>query len=323
MPASTPDTADTAFVEAAFVEVAGGLRFPEGPVALADGTFLVVEIAGKTLTHIAADGTLTVIADLGGGPNGAAIGPDGRCYVCNNGGISFYERDGKFLPGYPPDDYAGGWIEAVDLQTGNVERLYYACDGVPLKAPNDLVFDDAGGFWFTDIGKQYRGKRERDLGTLYYAKADGSLIREALFPLDGPNGVGLSPDGKTVYVAESYTGRVWAFDIESPGQLRDYSGRPPWRRGRLHWAASHYAMLDSLAVDAENNVYVGDIPMGGISVISPEGERIEQIRVPDELTTNICFGGDDRRAMFITMSSTGRLVRVDGPRAGLRLNYEQ
>ncbi len=307
--------------ETPFVEVASGLRFPEGPVALDDGTFLVVEIERGTLTRVAADGTLSVVAELGGGPNGAAIGPDGRCYVCNNGGISFHAREGKLLPGFPPDNYAGGWIEAVDLETGKVERLYESCNGVSLKAPNDIVFDNAGGFWFTDIGKQYRDKRERDLGTLYYAKADGSLIREALFPLDGPNGVGLSPDGNTLYAAESYTGRVWAFDIESPGQLRDYSGRPPWRRGRVLWAASHYAMLDSLAVDAEGNIYVADIPMGGISIISPQGERIGKILLPDELTTNICFGGDDGCAMFITLSSTGRLVRVEGTRPGLQLNY--
>ena len=68
-------------------EIASGLRFPEGPVAMPDGSFLVVEIERGTLTRIGADGTISYIAKPGGGPNGAAIGPDGRCYVCNNGGF--------------------------------------------------------------------------------------------------------------------------------------------------------------------------------------------------------------------------------------------
>lgn len=302
-------------------EIATGLRFPEGPVALDDGTFLVVEIAGGTLTRIAANGVKSVVATLGGGPNGAAIGPDGRCYVCNNGGVSFHERDGRLLPGFPPGTYSGGWIEAVDLETGAVERLYETCGEVRLAAPNDIVFDEAGGFWFTDMGKHLKGRRERDLGAVYYAKPDGSFIEQAIFPLEGPNGVGLSPDGAKLYVSESITGRVWSFEVEAPGRLKDYSGQPPWRRGSLLWAGGYYSMLDSLAVDAAGHVHVADIPFGGISIIAPSGTLDGQIRLPDELTTNLCFGGPEGRTMFITLSSTGKLVSMEGARRGLRLHW--
>ncbi|MDX1581426.1 MAG: SMP-30/gluconolactonase/LRE family protein, partial [Alphaproteobacteria bacterium] len=131
--------------------VADGLRFPEGPVPLNDGSVLVVEIERGTLTRIDPDGLVEVIANLGGGPNGAAIGPDGSCYVCNNGGFEWHEtEDGLLLPGDQPADYDGGSIQKVDLVTGAVTTLYTEIDGARLRGPNDLVFDGQGGFWFTD-----------------------------------------------------------------------------------------------------------------------------------------------------------------------------
>jgi gluconolactonase len=153
-------------------EVASGLGFPEGPVALDDGSVLVVEIQNGTLTRVAANGEKTLVADLGGGPNGAAMGPDGYCYVCNNGGFEWHRgRDGRVFPGNQPADYSGGRIERVNIQTGAVERLYETCEGEPLKGPNDLVFDREGGFWFTDHGKTRA--RDRDRTGVFYAKADG------------------------------------------------------------------------------------------------------------------------------------------------------
>ena len=180
-----------------FREIATGLQFPEGPVAMPDGSVLAVEIAAGRLSRVAPDGTVTVVAETGGGPNGAAIGPDGRCYLCNNGGMHFHVRDGMHLPGHAPEDAPTGWIEAVDLQTGAIEILYRECNGQPLRAPNDLVFDADGGMWFTDHGKSR--EHSRDKGGIYYAKADGSYIKQLVRYMDGPNGIGLSPDGKTLY----------------------------------------------------------------------------------------------------------------------------
>ena len=134
-------------------DVATGLRFPEGPIALADGSFLVVEIEAGRVSRVSADGVVTTLADTGGGPNGAALGPDGRVYVCNNGGMAFHHSDGLILPGHGEEDAATGWVDAIDLETGAVETLYRDCDARPLIAPNDLVFDAAGGFYFTDHGK--------------------------------------------------------------------------------------------------------------------------------------------------------------------------
>ncbi|NJN52734.1 MAG: SMP-30/gluconolactonase/LRE family protein, partial [Gammaproteobacteria bacterium] len=195
--------------------IAEGLKFPEGPIALPNGDVLLVEIARGTLSRVTPDGAVTVVADLGGGPNGAALGPDGKCYVCNNGGFKWIERDGRLYPGEQPDDYRGGRIECVDLASGETQTLYTHCDGRLLRGPNDLVFDRSGGLWFTDHGKTR--ERERDRTGVFYAAADGSFIREAIFPLEGPNGIGLSADESELYVAETMTARLWAYPISEPG----------------------------------------------------------------------------------------------------------
>lgn len=299
-----------------FEVVTTGLRFPEGPVAMPDGSVLVVEIQGGALTRVLPDGTKRVVAELGGGPNGAAIGPDGRCYVCNNGGLTWERVGEKLLPGLAPENFSGGWIDVVDLATGRSEVLYRNAD-VPLRGPNDIVFDAHGGFWFTDVGKVFRNTRDR--GGVFYARADGSYVKRKIFPLETANGIGLSPSGDVLYVAESHSGRLWAFDLAGPGEIRRGSGPVPWERGRMVASMPHYAHFDSLAVEAGGNVCVASLP-SEITVIAPNGGIVERVFTPDLFTTNIAFGGADLRTAYITLSSTGQLVRTRWPRPGLELN---
>jgi gluconolactonase len=298
--------------------LAQGLEFPEGPVALAEGSVLLVEIAAGVIARISADGTKTTVARPGGGPNGAAIGPDGKCYVCNNGGLEWHAEGMHRRPIGQARDYAGGRIERIDLETGVVECLYRVAGEVPLKGPNDLVFDAEGGFYFTDLGKVRA--RDMDRGAVYYAKADGSFITEVAFPLVTPNGIGLSPDEKTLYVAETEAARLWAFDIVEPGVVR----KEPWpspHGGRLVAGVGGYQRFDSLALDAEGRICVATLINGGITVISPDGRHVEHHPMPDPITTNICFGGPELKTAFITLSWTGRLVAVDWPVPGLRLHH--
>jgi gluconolactonase len=297
------------------IEITNGLGFPEGPVVLDDGSILVVEIAKGFLTRVSATGEQEVVANLGGGPNGAALGPGGFCYVCNNGGFEWHQgRDGRTFPGNQPTDYSGGRIERVDLQTGSVETLYDACDGERLKGPNDLVFDRQGGFWFTDHGKTR--PRDRDRTGVFYAEADGSRIEEVIFPLEAPNGIGLSPDETELYVAETPTGRVWAYRLSAPGVIDAEHPR------RMLSQRSDFHMFDSLAVDADGSVCVATLITGGITVHAPDGSGTEFYPMPDVITTNIAFGGVNHAEAFITLSSTGKLVKVDWPRPGLRLNFQ-
>ena len=109
-------------------EICRGLRFPEGPVAMADGSVLLVEIERGTLSRVEPDGRVEVVAECGGGPNGAALGPDGRIYLCNNGGFEWMTVGGILRPTVAPGDYAGGSIQAVDLALRYDPRLLKVVD---------------------------------------------------------------------------------------------------------------------------------------------------------------------------------------------------
>ena len=300
-------------------QIAEGLRFPEGPIAMDDGSVVLVEIQTGHLTRVTPDGTVTRIAETGGGPNGAAVGPDGKVFVCNNGGFEWAEVDGMLIPGAQPENYIGGRIQTVDLASGKVEDLYTECDGFGLRGPNDIVFDDQGGFYFTDLGKSRA--RDVDKGGIYYAKADGSSIVNVVYGTDHANGIGLSPDGGTVYAAETLTGRLWSWEIEEPGKVKPST--TPYAPGKLHYDFPGWQLLDSLAVDSEGNICVATLVTGAISVISPKGEMIDQIKVPryDVFVTNICFGGPVLKTAYITASGYGLLYEMEWHCPGLKLNH--
>jgi gluconolactonase len=295
------------------------LRFPEGPIAMADGSVILVEIERRTLSSVTPDGRVEVVANLGGGPNGAAMGPGGKIYVTNNGGLEFIDRPGKLFPVGQADDYIKGSIQVVDPATGKFETLYDACDGRRLCGPNDLVFDGDGGFWFTDHGKTR--ERDGDRGAVYYARADGSMIREAIFPLYGPNGIGLSPDERTLYVVETPTARCWAFRLSGPGQIEGARGVYRGDKATLVSGLGGYQMFDSLAVDSEGHVCVATPITGAVTDIWPDGSRVDQYVLPDSLVTNVCFGGPDLRTAFATLSMGGALVSFEWPRPGLPLHF--
>jgi gluconolactonase len=201
-----------------------------------------------------------------------------------------------------------------------VTDLYTHCAGRPLRAPNDLVFDVHGGFYFTDHGIRDHAARTSDLTGIYYALADGSAITEVAFPVEGPNGIGLSPDGTILYWAETHSGRVFRRQITSPGELAPVL---PLDTGNVLCGLPGYQLLDSLAVDGDGNVCVATLVNGGITVIAPSGEVLQHVAVDDVLTTNICFGGPDHATAFVTASTTGRLLSMPWPYPGLPLAHQR
>ncbi|MCC6383277.1 MAG: SMP-30/gluconolactonase/LRE family protein [Dehalococcoidia bacterium] len=301
--------------------ITDGLAFPEGPLELPGGDILVTEIRAGVLTRVRPDGTKSHFATTGGGPNGAAIGPDGAIYVAQNGGFEWIERampDGFtwYAPGDQPASYVGGQIQRVTSDGAEVRTLYRDCDGEPLKGPNDLVFDHEGNFYFTDHGKS-RG-RVRDRVGVFYASPDGRMIREIVYPMEAPNGIGLSPDERTLYVAETPTGRVWACELAGPGEVKSrrvlatLPGAPP----------ANLALCDSMCVDSASNVLQATIVNGGITSIAPDGTTTHY-PTGDYITTNCCFGGPDLRTLYVTLSTKGQLVAFDDwPVAGLRLPFQ-
>jgi gluconolactonase len=301
-------------------ELATGLRFPEGPVAMSDGSVVLVEIASGAVTRVTPDGSKEEVAHPGGGPNGAAIGPDGKLYVCNNGAaFDYLDMEGMMVPRQPPSNHEGGRIERIDLSSGEIEVLYDQCDGRPLRAPNDLVFDSHGGFYFTDHG--IREHRTTERHGVYYAQPDGSSIREVVPPLDEANGIGLSPDGSRLYVAETYTACLWWWNVTGPGEVTVPEGLLP-HGGELLTRLPGFQFLDSLAVDGEGNVCLATLGSGGITTVSPEdGSVVDFFEGGDLFVTNICFGGEDLRTAYLTLSGAGKLLEVEWPRPGLALAY--
>jgi len=296
--------------------LATGLGFPEGPVVCADGSVVLTEIRNNQCSRVTPDGKVSVFSATGGGPNGLAIGPDGFLYLCNNGGSRYVE--GSSMGQGPHPDYKFGSVQRIDPKTGEAKLLYKEVNGHVLSAPNDLVFDKAGGFYFTDLGKRYA--RHRDNGGLYYALPDGSKIVELAYPMLSPNGCGLSPDGKTIYVADTEGARLWAFDIEGPGVLKAKQPHAP-HSGRVIAGLGGNARFDSLAVLANGNICVATLTTGYITEISPGGDIVRAEKMPDTYPTNICFGGPDMRTAYITLSDSGRLGVMQWPEPGLKLNF--
>jgi gluconolactonase len=301
--------------------VTDGLRFPEGPVALPNGDVILVEIARGTLTRVAPDGTKSLVADVGGGPNGCALGPNNTAYICNNGGFIWTEVDGNLYPGNEPPDYIGGRIQTVNLDTGAVADLYTEYEGRGLRGPNDIVFDDQGGFYFTDLGKGHDFTVDR--GAVYYGTVDGAPLKRVAFPLDHPNGCGLSPDGSRLYVCETLTGRVWYWDLEGPGVAKEGGMMFGPSGGSLLGRMPGYDLIDSMAVDSDGNLCLATLVKGCVTVMSPAGDILRQEMPPkfDPLVTNICFGGPDLRTAYVTVSACGELYKFEWPVPGLALNH--
>ncbi len=340
--------------------LASGLEYPEGPIYCADGSILLVEIKGQHLTRVDPGGTIQRLVEILGGPNGAAIGPsiDGKpqVYICNDGGFDWnpYPPDQQpwlWISGNKPEGYKSGSLQRVDLLDRKLAPTLFTgaeltpawppspplppkwSPPYPLCGPDDLVFDKHGGLWFSDFGKQT--PFARDITGIYYVSPDGGTIQQAVYGLNSPNGIGISPCGKWLYVALSFERKVLKYEIGKDGA---FVPNEKTLDGSYLLTGDFIgsSVLDSMALDSEGNLYIATmIPQGadpnisgGITVVSPAGKILDfiKVNVPGfdhacPLPSNICFGGEDMRTAYITCGGTGHLISMPSDIAGLPLKY--
>lgn len=266
--------------------IATGLQFPEGPVWV-DGTLYVTEIEGGVISRWTGDG-MALVATTGGGPNGAARGPDGALYVTQNGGM---DRASRTTAG----------IQRVDLSTGEVEMVSTSVGGLALEGPNDCAFGPDGRLWFTDP----RGAADpahNDLPGRLFAldvvSGEGDLILDVgpVFP----NGIAFLADGTLVWT-ESFSRRVSAL-VDGAAEVV------------IELPQQHFP--DGLCIGLDERMYVASTVAHCVSIVD-SGAIVDRLPCGDGMVTNCCFGGTD---LYVTDSRRYTLWRFPLGIEGLPLN---
>ncbi|MDO5739988.1 MAG: SMP-30/gluconolactonase/LRE family protein [Ornithinimicrobium sp.] len=290
--------------------LAQGLAFPEGPLDIGGGEVAFVEMAADRVAVLDRDSGGLRSVPCADGPNGLAVGRHPReVLVCLNGGLTFTkDADGRLTPGHAVDRHARGGIAYLHLDSGARELLIAPGPDSPVSGPNDAVIappgsPSAGGFFFTDLGRQLRTRVEP--GGVFWCGLDGSGLTTVAYPRPGrPNGIGLSPDGKTLYVSESRSARVWAWDVLGPGAL-----------GHA-WLVHEFprpTRLDGLTVTARGNLVCTNLVVGQLTVLSPAGQILHVLTVEDPYPTNVIIEAGRGDYLLVTLGSTGRIVRLHVP----------
>lgn len=270
---------------AAPVEVARSEEFSEGPVFDYEGNFFFTH--GRFVTRVAPDGSSAIWAETTGA-NGHKVLPDGNHLVCVTGDQAIVLFDPL-----------GHVIRAASTE----------CGGAPLRAPNDLTLDQRGGFYFTDPG----GSRDKPIGTVHYVDAAGvtHLVAGGMWV---PNGLVLSQDGRTLYVAETLPNRIVKFAVDGEGMLG-----PLEEFAQLPFREGHQPEPDGMALDTNGNLYVAHLGTSTVQVLAPDGRPLRSLRAGNYDASNLVFGGENLDELYVT-GSTGHRSNTPGRVYRLRLS---
>lgn len=271
--------------DAAVERVATGFNFTEGPMWYLDRLWFVDCRADKLYSMTAA-GKVTLLMENAGG----VFNPDP-----NNQGPGAMEvaRDGSILMA----QMGSGMVVALDPKTLKVTPFLSKYQGKRLNSPNDVIYAPDGKFWFTDppfglIGVDKSVDKELTWNAVF--RYERGVLTPEITDITLPNGIGFSPDGKILYISnygpDSF---VRAYDVAADGKTFN-------PRYLIHYPQPQARDApDGLKVDSAGNVWTSG--PGGIRIIAPDGKVLGQIRLP-EIASNIAFGGDDRRTVYITGS---------------------
>ncbi len=266
--------------------IAQGLRFTEGPAWHPDGYLVFSDIPANRIYRWREGSDLAVFREPSHNSNGLAFDKQGRLVACEHGArrLTRTEKD------------------------GSVTVLADRFEGKRLNSPNDLALARDGTIYFTDPPYGVRAEdRELDFQGVYRIAPDGKVTLEVR-GMNRPNGLALSPDGKRLYVDDSAARLVNVYPVRPDGSLG---------QGRLLVdLADRTRVVDGMKVDAKGNLYVTGTD--GVFVISPEGRVLAKLNCPGQCT-NCCFGGEDRRTLFVTARRKdvgGVVYRLRVPIAG-------
>jgi len=257
--------------------LAEDFKFTEGPTSDAAGNVYFTDQPNDRIHIWSVDGKLSTFLEPAGRSNGLCFDREGRLLACADGNNELWR---------------------IDVKNKKHEVLVKDYKGKLLNGPNDLWVRPDGGIYFTDpyFKRPYwkRGPAEQDAKAVYFLPGDGKALQRVTGDIF-PNGVVGTPDGKTLYVAAS---GIQAFDIQPDGSLTN-------RRQFCKDGA------DGLTLDEEGNLYLAG---RGVIIYDKTGKKVETIAVPQPWTANVCFGGRDRKMLFITASKAiyGIDMRVKG-----------
>jgi gluconolactonase len=261
-------------------KLAGSFKFTEGPACDAEGNVYFTDQPNDRILKWSTDGKLSTFLQPCGRSNGLCFDASGNLWACADARNELWQ--------IAPDK------KVTVVVKGYKDKL--------LNGPNDVWVRPDGGLYFTDpfYKRPYwkRGLKEQDVEGVYYLTPDHKTLTRVVGDLKQPNGLIGTSDGKTLYVADIGAGRTFAYDIKPDGTLANK---------RLFCKLGS----DGMTIDDEGNVYLTG---KGVTVFDRAGKQVAHIDVPEPWTANVCFGGKDRRTLFITASTAlyGLKMRVKG-----------
>jgi gluconolactonase len=261
-------------------KLADGFEFTEGPACDMEGNVFFTDQPNDRILKWSVDGKLTTYLQPCGRANGLTFDRQGNLWACADEKNELWRIDPAKKVTVVIKDYKG--------------KL--------LNGPNDLWFRPDGGLYFTDplYKRPYwkRGPKEQECECVYYLAPDAQNLTRIIDDLKQPNGIIGTPDGKILYVTDIGAGRTFRYQVQPDGKLT----------GKKLFCETG---SDGMTLDNEGNVYLTG---KGVPVFNRDGEKIEQIDVPENWTANVCFGGKDRQTLFITASKSlyGLKMKVQG-----------